>query len=94
MEGSKWPASMRTWNSASLVLEGTIRLPGAAEAVNLEAAFLLILNLVIALSIALDIFVLTADLWIMISSTTKYPMCELYMIRTQSMTTREVERWQ
>ena len=55
MEGSKRPASMRTWYSASLVLEGTIRLPSAAEAENLEAAFLMPFNLVKAVSIALDI---------------------------------------
>ena len=62
MEGSKRPASMRTWYSASLVLEGTIRLPSAAEAENLEAAFFMLFNFVKAVSMALDIFVSGEDL--------------------------------
>ena len=57
MEGLKRPVLMRTWYSASLVLEGIIRLPSAAKADNLEAAFFMLLNFVKAVSMALDVFV-------------------------------------
>ena len=52
---SKRPASMRSWYSASFVGDGMIRLPSAAEAENLDAAFLMPPSLTNAASIALDI---------------------------------------
>ena len=45
-----------------LDLKGTLRLPSAAEAENVEAVFLTPFNLVKAVSIALDIFVSAEDL--------------------------------